>query len=162
MHLVLRLKEGSSAALWKGSEIRPCNKQFISNSPVPYTKLYFTIRAAATRVLKKPPNKFDLYIQFVTVSTLISLLCLKQSDSGCSKININVILPFIATYFKWPLLFKLKDKNFICINLQVQNLDLLQVCVTWVENFDLYKNHYCHISWHFTQTQSHLYLTKVS
>jgi hypothetical protein len=49
VHLVLRLKEGSSAALWKGSEIRPCNKQFISNSAIPYTQLYFTITAAASK-----------------------------------------------------------------------------------------------------------------
>jgi hypothetical protein len=75
VHLVLRLKEGSSAALWKGSEIRPCNKQFISNSPVPYTKLYFTIRVATTSVLMKPPNKiwslhslcYYLYIKFSVV-----------------------------------------------------------------------------------------------
>jgi len=113
------------------------------------------------QVLKKLPNKFNPYIHFVTIPTLSSLLCSQQPASGCSKININIILPFMTTCFKSPLLFKLKDQDCICINLHMQTLTFCK-CVTWVENSDLCKNYYCYISWHFTQTHSHPYLTMVS
>jgi len=140
VHLVLRLKEGSSAALWKGSEIRPCNKQFISNSPVPYTRLYLTITVAATSD-EETAKQIWFLLHFLTIRTFSSLLCLQQPANGCSKINVNVILPFMATYFKWPLFFKLADQGCICIKL-LANLNLLQVSATWVENSDLCKNYY--------------------